>query len=116
MKWSLGFSSFSRICGRCRDTVLKVDDYGKIVPVKMDLDTVKGKHKNHRYPTVEAFFAEIFVVYTNASTYYERGGAHRNKLIYDAAKVSIIWNALFSDHLISKYEREAVDLDAVIAT
>lgn len=63
-------------------------DYTKIVQSKVDLESVKGKHRNTRYPTVDALFAEVVAVYANAMTYYEKGGKHRNELIYQGAKVS----------------------------
>lgn len=65
----------------------QVKDYSKLVPVKMDLDSIKSKHRNVRYPTVEALFADVLSVYTNAVMYYEKGGIYKDKFVYEAAKV-----------------------------
>lgn len=62
-------------------------DYSKIVTSKIDLETVRSKQKNTRYGHVEAFFAELLLVYVNAVSYFEQGGTHRNKVVYEAAKV-----------------------------
>lgn len=67
----------------------KVTDYGTIVTAKMDLETVKSRHKNARYPQVEAFFSDLLPVFVNAVNYYEQGGHHRNKLVYEVAKVCV---------------------------
>lgn len=56
----------------------------------MDLDTVKAKHKNTRYGHVDAFFGDLLPVYDNAIRYFEQGGKHRNKVIYEAAKVCVL--------------------------
>lgn len=76
----------------------QVPDYSQIVTNKMDLETVKSRHKNARYPHVEAFFGDLLLVYTNAETYYDRGGKHRNKCIYETAKVWVV-RRLCSDPL-----------------
>lgn len=65
----------------------QVTDYRSIVKSKMDMDTVKKSLKHHRQPTVEALFADIFKVYTNATTYYEQGGKWGDEVVYRAAKV-----------------------------
>lgn len=65
----------------------QVTDYLSIVQVKVDMDSIKIKLKNTRYPTVAALFTDIFMVYTNATTYYERGGKLGDVIVYKAAKV-----------------------------
>lgn len=77
----------------------QVTDYGKIVTAKMDLDTVKARHKNTRYGHVDAFFGDLFPVYDNAIRYFEQGGKHRNKIIYEAAKVRGVLERALLEHL-----------------
>lgn len=53
----------------------------------MDVNTVVKRLKNNRYPTVESLYGDLLLVYDNAIRYYQQGGAHKNILIYEAAKV-----------------------------
>ena len=77
---------YSQLLSRRRLHV-KVTDYSQIVSHKMDVDTVKTKVKNSRYPHVAAFFSDLLLVYENAVKYYENCGKLRDKLVYEAAKV-----------------------------
>lgn len=61
---------------------------------KMDVNTVVKRLKNNRYPTVESLFGDLLLVYDNAIRYYQQGGAHKNILIYEAAKVYLAFCAL----------------------
>lgn len=62
-------------------------DYCNIVKTRMDLDSVKSKHRISRYPTVAALFTDVFLVYTNAIKYYEQRGKLGDAVVYKAAKV-----------------------------
>lgn len=53
----------------------------------MDMNSVARKLKNNRYPTVETFFNDLFLVYDNAIRYFEQGGLFKSMDIYEAAKV-----------------------------
>lgn len=62
-------------------------DYEKIITNRMDILSVSRKLKNNRYPTVEAFFNDVFLVYDNAIRYYQQEGQFKTVDVYEAAKV-----------------------------
>lgn len=53
------------------------------------MNTVGSRLKLNRYPTVEAFFADLLLVYDNAIRYYQQEGKFRIDNIYEAAKVCL---------------------------
>lgn len=56
----------------------------------MDVDSVSRTLKLHRFPTVEAFFGDLLLVYANAIHYFEQGGAFKSNDVYEAAKVCLL--------------------------
>ena len=66
---------------------IQATDYERIITTKMDVDTVSRTLKLNRYPTVEAFFRDVLLVYDNAIRYFEQGGAFKSNDVYEAAKV-----------------------------
>lgn len=66
---------------------IQATDYENIITQKMDVDTVSRTLKLNRYPTVEALFGDLLLVYGNAIRYFEQGGAFKSNDVYEAAKV-----------------------------
>lgn len=80
-------------------------DYEKIITNKMDINSVGKRLRNNRYPTVEAFFNDLFLVYDNAIRYYEQGGLCKSVDVYQAAKVGSLGYFAPSSHLLNVSRR-----------